>query len=208
MVEWVIIGQWRVAWRRQAITGTIANLSIGPFWNKLQYILSQKIFNHENALTSILFRSRGVAYMCYVACVLTSASKTLAPLSATEHGDVIMTTMASQITSLTVVYSSRSKKTSKLRVTVLCTGNSPGTGEFTAQVASNAENVSIWWRHHQWFLWCCSSLNMLSYERSNCFWSHHGAQVTAMQWKQDCFLQKEARVCVSNAFVLEDSMFK
>ena len=26
--------------------------------------------------------------------------------------------------------------------------------------------------------------------------------------KQDYFLQKEARVCVSNAFVLEDSMFK
>ena len=26
--------------------------------------------------------------------------------------------------------------------------------------------------------------------------------------KQDCFLQKEAKVCVSNAFVLEDSMFK
>ena len=26
--------------------------------------------------------------------------------------------------------------------------------------------------------------------------------------QQDCFLQKEARVCVSNAFVLEDSMFK
>ena len=25
---------------------------------------------------------------------------------------------------------------------------------------------------------------------------------------QDCFLQKEARVCVSNAFVLEDSMYK
>ena len=29
----------------------------------------------------------------------------------------------------------------------LC-GNSPGTGEFPAQMASNAENVSIWWRHH------------------------------------------------------------
>ena len=25
---------------------------------------------------------------------------------------------------------------------------------------------------------------------------------------QDCFLQNEARVCVSNALVLEDSMFK
>ena len=42
----------------------------------------------------------------------------------------------------------RSKKTSKLYVTGLCAGNSPGTGEFPAQMASNAENVSIWWRHH------------------------------------------------------------
>ena len=42
----------------------------------------------------------------------------------------------------------RSKKTSKLRVTGLCAGNSPGTGEFPAQRASNAENASIWWRHH------------------------------------------------------------
>ena len=40
-----------------------------------------------------------------------------------------------------------SKKTSKLRVTGLCAGNSPVTGEFPAQMASNAENVSIWWRH-------------------------------------------------------------
>ena len=42
----------------------------------------------------------------------------------------------------------RSKKTSKLRVTGLCVGNSPGIGEFPAQMASNAANVSIWWRHH------------------------------------------------------------
>ena len=42
----------------------------------------------------------------------------------------------------------RSKKTSKLRVTGLCEGNSPVTGEFPSQRTSNAENVSIWWRHH------------------------------------------------------------
>ena len=42
----------------------------------------------------------------------------------------------------------RSKKTSTLRVPGLCAGNSPGTGKFSAQMASNAENVSIWWRHH------------------------------------------------------------
>ena len=41
----------------------------------------------------------------------------------------------------------RSKKTSKPRVTGLCAGNSPGTGEFPAQMASNADTVSIWWRY-------------------------------------------------------------
>ena len=46
------------------------------------------------------------------------------------------------------LFSRRSKKTSKLRVTGLCEGNSPVTGEFPAQRASNAGNVSIWWRHH------------------------------------------------------------
>ena len=30
----------------------------------------------------------------------------------------------------------------------LC-GELTGTGEFPAQMASNAENVSIWWRHHE-----------------------------------------------------------
>ena len=40
------------------------------------------------------------------------------------------------------------KKKSKLRITGFCEGNSPVTGEFPAQMASNAESVSIWWRHH------------------------------------------------------------
>ena len=64
-----------------------------------------------------------------------------------------MTAIASQITSLAIFYLTvysrrRSKKTSKLRVTGLCEGNSPVTDEFPAQRASNTENVSIWCRHH------------------------------------------------------------
>ena len=51
---------------------------------------------------------------------------------------------------LNPLFRRRSKKTSKLRVTDLCVGNSPGTGEFPAQMASYAENVSIWWRHHEY----------------------------------------------------------
>ena len=31
---------------------------------------------------------------------------------------------------------------------VLCEGNSPVTGEFPAQKASNVEKASIWWRYH------------------------------------------------------------
>ena len=69
-----------------------------------------------------------------------------------HYYDVIMGTRASQTTILTIVtppFIHRSKKTSKLRVTGLCEGNSPVTGEFPAQRASNAENISIWWRHHE-----------------------------------------------------------
>ena len=41
------------------------------------------------------------------------------------------------------LFRSRSKKTSKLRLTGLCVGNSPITSEFPVQMASNAENVSV-----------------------------------------------------------------
>ena len=63
----------------------------------------------------------------------------------------------------------RSKKTSKLLVTGLCAGNSPGTGEFPAQMASYAENVSIWWRHHATFPLIIMILRLFSLFRSQLF---------------------------------------
>ena len=54
---------------------------------------------------------------------------------------------------LNCLFGLRSKKTSKLRVTgrywPFCAGNSPVTSEFPAQKASNADYVSMWWRHHE-----------------------------------------------------------
>ena len=74
------------------------------------------------------------------------------PFWVLHYSDVIMGSMASQITSLMVVnstvYSVEIKININARVTGLCVGNSPVTGEFPAQMASTAENVSIWWRHH------------------------------------------------------------
>ena len=55
--------------------------------------------------------------------------------------------MAPQITSLTIVYSvvysgaDQRKHQSSASLAFVA-------GEFLAQMASNAENVSIWWRHH------------------------------------------------------------
>ena len=56
--------------------------------------------------------------------------------------------MASQITSLTIVYSTvnLSADLRKHR----SSAPMAGTGEFPAQRASNAENVSIWWVHHEY----------------------------------------------------------
>ena len=73
-----------------------------------------------------------------------------------------MGTMASQITSLTIVYPTVIQAQIKENIKAprhwpLC-GEVTGTGEFPAQRVSNTENVSIWWRHHyiEWkdtFVW-------------------------------------------------------
>ena len=61
-----------------------------------------------------------------------------------------MGTMASQITSLTIVYptvysgADQRKHQSSASLAFV----RELTGEFSAQMASNEENVSIWWRHH------------------------------------------------------------
>ena len=94
-----------------------------------------------------------------------------------------MTTMASQITSLTVVYSTvysdADKKNIKAPRHWPLGGEFTGTGEFPAQRASYTENVSIWWRHHnnrhsylaycvycEYFedmAWLCKTLNLIIY---------------------------------------------
>ena len=53
--------------------------------------------------------------------------------------------------SLDCLFRCRSKNTSKFRVTGLCEGNRSITSGFPLQRASNAENVSIWWCHHDQF---------------------------------------------------------
>ena len=65
-----------------------------------------------------------------------------------HYGDVTMGEIASQITSLTIVYSTVYSEADQRKHQSSASLASPETGEFPAQMASNAENVSIWWRHH------------------------------------------------------------
>ena len=69
------------------------------------------------------------------------------------HITVTMGAMASQITSLAIVHSidySGAHRRIHQSSASLAFMNSPVTGEFSAQMASKAGNVSIWWRHH-WY---------------------------------------------------------
>ena len=83
--------------------------------------------------------------------------------SSGHYNDVIMGTIASQITSLTIVYSivysdADQRKHQSSASLAFVRWIHRGTGEFLPQMASYAENVSIWWRHHgvdiciKWFL--------------------------------------------------------
>ena len=87
----------------------------------------------------------------------------------------------------------RSKKTSKLRVTGLCVGNSPVTGEFLAKMASNAKNVSIWWRHHyhapDWhFVGICWGLVQVSFNPLQ--WRHNERVGFSNHLRSDCLLSR------------------
>ena len=73
----------------------------------------------------------------------------------------------------------RSKKTSQLRVTGVCVGNSPGVGEFPVQKASNAEIFSIWWRHH---ILLKFFMDIVSLTSSYCTSSLSCAVIRAISW--------------------------
>ena len=82
-----------------------------------------------------------------------------------HYYDVIMGTMASQITSLTIVYSTvysdadqRKHQSSALLAFVWEIQRGPLNSP--QQLASSAENASIWWRHHDCVIYCWHYVDM------------------------------------------------
>ena len=74
-----------------------------------------------------------------------------------HYSDAVVSAMASQITSASIVCSDicsgadQRKHQSSTSSAFVKRGNPPVTGGFPSQRASNAENVSIWWRHHDMY---------------------------------------------------------
>ena len=95
----------------------------------------------DNTLSHIMARGKNWSM---------SENRTHSWMQCTNFNKVLMSTIASQITSLAIVYSTVYSGTDERKhqssASLACVGNSPLTGEFPAQRASNAENVSIWWK--------------------------------------------------------------
>ena len=79
-------------------------------------------------------------------CVLSAPDGPHAgPMNLAHYDDVIMCVIASQITSLTIVYSTVYSGADQSK--------HQSSASLPAQRASNAENISIWWRHHVSGIW-------------------------------------------------------
>ena len=110
-------------------------------YGKMQSALANRI-SHTNAYIGIVqIRLYNILISHYRQLVTTSwegnwNQKMIMVFLSLHYCDVITGAMASQITSLTIVYST------------VYSGADLVTGEFPARRASIAENVSIWWLHH------------------------------------------------------------
>ena len=111
----------------------------------------------------------------------------------------------------------RSKKTSRLHVTGLCAGNSPGTGEFPAQMSSYAENVSIWWRHHE-FNRAVDAIHerraashqhdCLPWHVMSCWVTHSSTWVKTWRTHPDIYVEIDMRFLLQLLLYPEDRLYK
>ena len=117
--------------------------------------------------------------MHYVGTPLTSTDRAMSSLYVvnpiTHCSDVIMGTIAFQITSVTTVYSTvysdaEQRKHQSSASVAFARGIHRG---FPAQMAGYAENVSIWWRHHviaPKYRPFCSSISISHWTPNWTFW--------------------------------------
>ena len=119
-----------------------------------RHVIYLYIYYNINPCKSYRFMSHNISHNSYargfvVLCFVFSFCSYIITLPWRHNGTDSVSNHQPYDCLLNRLFRRRSKNKSKLCVTGLCAGNSPGAGEFSAQMASYAENVSIWWRHHE-----------------------------------------------------------
>ena len=133
---------WRLSWRQTPVPPVTTELASchNISWNVR---ICQKLSD------SMHWSLRSVSGIIPTPCMLISQSSIIHRILQWRHNERDgVSNHQPHDCLLSLLFRRRSQKTSKLRVPGLCAGNSPVTDEFPAQRASNAENISIWWRHH------------------------------------------------------------
>ena len=130
---------------RLVIWDAIGLIITSLWWRSIQVIIVK-----QHSSKSLTQSPQAGCIFMHVSCKAYQESHK--PFTFCHYADVIMRAMASQITGVSIVYSTvcsgASKKITKAPRHWLCEGCSPVTGGFPSQRASNAENVPVWWRHH------------------------------------------------------------
>ena len=110
----------------------------------------------------------------------------LSEKSCLHYDDVIMTTIASQITSLAVVYSTvysdADQRKHQSSASLAFVWGIHRDRWIPAQRASDAENVSIWWRHHENGLHC--GLRICNFGLKSTFHLHISPVSCLIAWKR------------------------
>ena len=155
-IRYCLVDWWRQAttWADVDIPANSSNAENVSIWwhhHNLWLILSLKFvpvddgwIDNQLALVKLLARRRTGGKPCHEPMMTKTYNVMWCPLQCRHNGRDSVSNHQPQDCLLNRLFRRRSKKISKLRVTGVCAGNSPVTGEFPAQMASNAENFSTY----------------------------------------------------------------
>ena len=126
-----------------SISQVTSFMQLGMLW--IQHVY-KTIFVETNAdVYNSCIKIKQILYMYVSRCVAGNSDwKFVPPLHRCHNGRNGVSNHQRLGCLLIRLFMCKSKKASKRRVT----GHCAVTGEFPSQWASNAKNVSIWWRHH------------------------------------------------------------
>ena len=137
------------SWVKVPLATLLYRERLSAVWCLHDDVMTRKGFSHYWPFEDFPHRGKCGALVFSLMLSRTSCWTSSHCNSVVHYDDVVMGTMASQITSLMIVYSTvystaDQRKHQSSALLAFFAGNSPWTGEFPAQRASNAENVSIY----------------------------------------------------------------